>query len=243
MGDGVMAFRCTNPQMTSSDDLADSLVDALAELQTKHLPKYAKRVVDAASDGGVFLLQAQDLTDEFAEVYKQAMGILTEMKKHVSEDSGGDWYIVGGFIRAMLAKQSIQDVDVMCTRAPTWRTEMASRGNLGREFVSIPSIPYPLNIISVAHGEPWAAVTEFDFTICQAAVSERGIFVTREFLRDVRDNRLKPTTWLRTCGDYEKIKLSWFRALKYVSYGYDFDPSHFRQIYRQSTALSGSFSR
>lgn len=59
-----MVFRCTNPQMTSSDDLADSLADALAELQTKHLPKYAKRVVDAASHEGVFLLEAQDLTDE-----------------------------------------------------------------------------------------------------------------------------------------------------------------------------------
>lgn len=183
----------------------------------------------------------QGSPDDLSIAWRVANETLRNIKSSVRDRKGGKMYIAGGMVRSLLLSQPINDIDVMCSSEPDWDTgSLQRKGNPGREFVHPLHVSHVVNIISCTYNAPEIAILQFDYTICQVAVSEEGLWCTRQFYEEAHARKLVPTTCMCNSNPTELLR-SWTRALKYVSYGFTMEPEVFGRLYKRSVAEIKSY--
>ena len=142
-------------------------------------------------------------------------------------------YIAGGFIRSIFARETVRDIDIfsgsfehMARGVSDYRAIIGARYSNVRERLTpcttmFETGLYPVQFVTYIE-QPWEqGLSQFDFTICQAALrfnpdSGWESICTPEFLRDVAARQLVYTSPERV----EAPGGSLWRALKFVRRGY-----------------------
>lgn len=163
--------------------------------------------------------------------------IVDAMKRHP-----GKIIIAGGIIRALVAGESIKDLDIFVpgqSEAEKWLDEVGLDYEIGDKYLTTePSENFSYEIQTVwryPFKEPWEIPEQFDYTVVKAAIwydpggkdkDPEFVGICHErFYRDIARRAL-----VFCCErDTERV-LSIPRILRYTQYGYSMDPKSMAEV-------------
>lgn len=154
---------------------------------------------------------------------------LPRVTRDAMETHGVNLVLAGGFIRAVIANERVNDVDLFCKDKAyadtTVRESLAGSKHVyeTKNALTFRTRPYPTQVITRwVFNSPEDCVLSFDYTICQAAIwYQRGAklwtsLCTENFYSDLAAKRLVYTSPHRI----EEAGGSLLRMLKYYQRGY-----------------------
>lgn len=188
-------------------------------------------VIDRTKPMTYSVLTPEDLRAVIAAIPKHVREILEEKSWH------GNAFVAGGFIRAVVTGEKINDVDIFTTDLQRVTGLVESLG-MGREVHSSPSAHsidtngFPVQVIRAwLFGNAFSCIKSFDFSICQAVVwNEGGAWRSatgENFYADLAAKRLRYTNPTRT---ESFVGGSLLRVLKHYQMGYTINVDSFSAV-------------
>jgi hypothetical protein len=157
-------------------------------------------------------------------------------------------FIAGGFVRAVIAGEDPNDIDIFGSSVPDLENAASELGT-GRQghritttenaitMICPPRVPVQF-ITRWMYGSAHGLVSSFDFTICQAAIwRDHGAgdwqsMVSLDFYTDLSSRRLRYTAPVRE----EAPGGSMMRVLKYLRRGYHISPTSLGRVISRLTS-------
>lgn len=156
---------------------------------------------------------------------------------------GRDVFVAGGFLRAVVARETISDVDLFIGAGAAFNTtELIQHININDAFdthstpnaMSIETDPCTQVVLRSTYATPTKCIASFDFTICQAALwwheglGKWETECTPSFYPDLAARRLRYTSYKGP--DASDPMNTAIRVLKFYERGYVIDETSYRSI-------------